>query len=138
MRECGGVRDGRKQLSHKIYTTAGSCEKGVFTLCAFHHTAHTKYSLLTFRSCCPSKHTVLRKLVGKAYLKAATVDVPVSGYRRTGLFPYNGYIFKKKIVFLQETQSLSGCEETEQTLPGHSGAVHLPASNVTSPNSEET
>jgi hypothetical protein len=76
-------------------------------------------------------------LLRKAYLKAAAVGVTVNGFRRTGLFQYNRYIFHKS-EFMQEIQNPSGCEETKHALPGPSGTVQTPASSITSPSSEET
>jgi hypothetical protein len=68
-------------------------------------------------------------LLSKAYLKAATADVVVNGFRRTSLF--------RESEFVQEIQNPSGCEETEHVLPGPSGIVQPPASGVISPSSEE-
>jgi hypothetical protein len=120
------------------------------TLCACHHTAHTRCSLSTFRSYAQETESGLRmnptrvvthyQIAGlplKAYLKAATVCVAVNGFRRTGFFLYNRHIFHES-KFLQEIQNLSGCEETEHALPGPSGIVQSPASVVRSPDSEET
>jgi hypothetical protein len=70
-------------------------------------------------------------------LKAATVNVAVNGFRRTGLFLYNRHIFHES-EFLQEYQYISGCEETEHALPGPSRIVQPPVAILTSPDSEET
>jgi hypothetical protein len=81
-------------------------------------------------------HYQIAGLLGKAYLKAATVNVAVNGFRRTGLFLYNRHIFHES-EFLQEIGNLNGCEETEHALPGPSCIVQPPASIITSPDSEE-
>jgi hypothetical protein len=82
-------------------------------------------------------HYQIAGLLGKAYLKAATVGVAVNGLRRTGLFPYNRHIFHES-EFLQVYKNISGCEETEHALPGPSCIVQSPVASVTSPDSEET
>jgi hypothetical protein len=46
-------------------------------------------------------------LVEKAYLKAATVEVAVSGFRKTGLFPVN------RNIFIEHEFTMEDLEQTE-------------------------
>jgi hypothetical protein len=82
-------------------------------------------------------HYQIAGLLGKAYLKAATVGVAVNGFIRTGLFPYNRHIFHES-EFLHEYQNKRCCEETEHALPGPSSIVQPPVASITGPDSEET
>ena len=34
-------------------------------------------------------------LLGKAYLRAATLETAVNGFRKTGIFPYNPDVFRE-------------------------------------------
>ncbi|XP_050293763.1 uncharacterized protein LOC126734264 [Anthonomus grandis grandis] len=52
------------------------------------------------------------ELLGKAYIKAATMDTAINGFRKTGMFPPDRNIFKEN-DFVAEVQDMSGEELVE-------------------------
>jgi hypothetical protein len=54
--------------------------------------------------------------MGKDYLRAASVEIAVIGFRKTGIFPVNEHVFRKHdfIIHVAEATAVKGQSSTLQ------------------------
>jgi hypothetical protein len=62
-------------------------------------------------------HHQITGLMGKAYLRAASAEAAVSGFRKTGICPMNRHAFREHdfIIHEADTTNLGGKSSTSQT-----------------------
>ena len=146
--------DGHTSHSKNLATIKWARENGVFLLSFPPHTTHRMQPLdvsffkslknwynIEVETYLRSSHGktvnvyLVSKLVGKAFIKAATMESAVNGFRKAGLWPPNRHVFDGEFDRIEAltapyTDELTGCQTPPPTGRGEDNHSTSRASNV--------